>query len=68
MKSTRIRAGLYRVTTDTGRVFMVDQVRTDTPGYGVEYNWWITAADDGPEPWIDPQPTKRDALDAISYL
>lgn len=68
MRSKRIRAGLYEITTATGRVFWVEQVRTETPGYGVEHNWWVNAADDGPEPLIDPQPTKRDALAAISYL
>jgi len=66
--SKRIRAGLYEVTTDTGRTFTVEQIRTDTPGYGVERRWWVNPSDDGPHPVFDPFATKGDALDAITLM
>lgn len=64
---TRIRAGLYRAAA-ADRVFHVEQIRTDTPGYGVETRWWISAADDGAEPYLDPTTTKADALYDIAAL
>lgn len=65
--STRIRPGLYRVTS-AGRMFHVEQIRTDLDGYGVENRWWINSVDDGPDPMLDPAPTKRDALADIANL
>jgi hypothetical protein len=67
MTSTRIRAGLYRVDAG-GRVFHVEQIRTDTEGYGVENRWWISTVDDEPDPLLDPAPTKGDALHDIASL
>jgi hypothetical protein len=49
-------------------VFHVEQIRTDLDGYGVENRWWINTVDDGPDPLLDPAPTKRDALDDIASL
>jgi hypothetical protein len=65
IKTARIRAGLYQVTSSNGRVYRIEQIRTETPGYGVENLWWISAADNGAELYIDPQATKADALDAL---
>jgi hypothetical protein len=67
-KTARIRAGLYQVTSSNGRVYRIEQIRTETPGYGVENLWWVSEADNGTQPFIDPQPTKADAVAAIAWL
>jgi len=64
---TRVRAGLYRAAA-ADRVFTIEQIRTETPGYGVETRWWISAADNGPEPYLDPTATKADAIHDITML
>lgn len=60
----RNRAGLYTVSVGN-RTFTVEQIRTDTPGYGVENRWWISEADDLGSVCFDPEPTKAKAIAAI---
>ncbi len=63
---TRLRAGLYRATA-ADRILHVEQIRTDTPGYGVENRWWISEADNGGMVCLDPTETKADAIASIRW-
>lgn len=60
MKSTKIRAGLYRVTTDNG-IYTIEQ-------RNLNGEWIWRLSDDGKyiDNWIDDFATKKDALAFIS--
>jgi hypothetical protein len=66
IKSRKIRAGLYAVTAGP-RTLHVEQIRTDTPGYGVENRWWISDADNLGRVHFDSASTKAEALAGIAY-
>jgi hypothetical protein len=59
--SRRERAGSYFVTAGE-RQYRVQQLRTDTPGYGVEHNWRVLAQEGTEQPTFDPFATKGEAL------
>jgi hypothetical protein len=62
MKSTRIRPGLYRVVTDSGRTYSVED-REVSPEWGGGWLWYVQSDDE--DMWLDPFGTRRAALSAI---
>lgn len=64
--TTERRAPGNYVVSSGQHSFRVERLRTETPGYGVEHNWWVTPANtDTEQPTFDPFPTKREATQAL---
>lgn len=65
VKTTKIRAGLYRVTTDNGGEFLVeDRWDEDTV-----YPWNISDVNAFHDPWRGSFRTKREAIaEIVNYL
>ncbi|AAN01748.1 hypothetical protein P755_gp123 [Mycobacterium phage Quink] len=62
-KNTRIRAGLYRVTTARGE-FTVERRQAPGNGYGSGWYWYVDSVEE--TLWIDPFFTKAEALEFIN--
>jgi hypothetical protein len=66
-RATKIRAGLYQVTTDVTTYMIEDRWDAETP-YGHAHPWTLTDESAFHDPWRGDYATKREALAQIALI